>query len=91
MNPYFSQRRFDRTATILFTDTLIRLFSGNIPIIHRLCGGALACDYPEVRRQKIFSSGACCSVRAAEHKKIFTRCFSLPQRHDYNHVLSPRF
>ena len=42
VNPYFSQRRFDRTATILFTDTLIRLFSNNIPLIHRICGGALA-------------------------------------------------
>ena len=42
LNTYFSQRRFDRTATILFTDTLIRLFSNDIPLIHRLCGGGLA-------------------------------------------------
>ena len=42
LNSYFSQRRFDRTATILFTDTLIRLFSNDIPFIHRLSGGGLA-------------------------------------------------
>ncbi|MCE9640502.1 MAG: FAD-dependent monooxygenase [Betaproteobacteria bacterium] len=42
LNAYFSERRFDRTATILFTDTLIRLFSNNIPIIDRLCGAGLA-------------------------------------------------
>ena len=42
LNTYFSQRRFDRTATILFTDTLIRLFSNDIPFFHRLCGGGLA-------------------------------------------------
>jgi 2-octaprenyl-6-methoxyphenol hydroxylase len=42
LNTYYSQRRFDRTATILFTDTLIRLFSNDIPTIGRLCGVALA-------------------------------------------------
>ena len=42
LNTYFSQRRFDRTATILFTDTLIRLFSNDIPLAGRLCGGGLA-------------------------------------------------
>jgi 2-octaprenyl-6-methoxyphenol hydroxylase len=33
LNAYFSQRRFDRTATILFTDTLIRLFCNDIPLL----------------------------------------------------------
>jgi 2-octaprenyl-6-methoxyphenol hydroxylase len=42
LNAYFSERRFDRTATILFTDTLIRLFSNDIPIIDRMCGAGLA-------------------------------------------------
>lgn len=42
LNTYLSQRRFDRTATILFTDSLIRLFSNDIPPIGRLCGAALA-------------------------------------------------
>lgn len=42
LNTYYSQRRLDRTATILFTDTLIRLFSNDIPIIGRLRGAALA-------------------------------------------------
>ena len=41
LNAYFSERRFDRTATILFTDTLIRLFSNDIPLIDRLCGVGL--------------------------------------------------
>lgn len=41
LNAYFSERRLDRTATILFTDTLIRLFSNDIPIIDRLCGAGL--------------------------------------------------
>ncbi len=41
LNAYFSQRRFDRTATILFTDTLIRLFSNDIPLLDRLCGAGL--------------------------------------------------
>jgi len=39
---YFSQRRFDRTATILFTDSLIRLFSNDIPLLDRLRGAGLA-------------------------------------------------
>jgi 2-octaprenyl-6-methoxyphenol hydroxylase len=42
LNTYFSERRFDRTATILFTDTLIRLFSNDIPILDRLSGAGLA-------------------------------------------------
>ena len=42
MNTYLSQRRLDRTATILFTDTLIRLFSNDIPIIGQLRGVGLA-------------------------------------------------
>ena len=32
-NRYFSQRRFDRIATILFTDSLIRLFCKDIPFL----------------------------------------------------------
>jgi len=39
---YFSQRRFDRTATILFTDSLIRLFSNDIPLLDRMRGAGLA-------------------------------------------------
>jgi len=42
LNAYFSQRRFDRNATILFTDTLIRLFSNDIPLLDGLRGVALA-------------------------------------------------
>jgi 2-octaprenyl-6-methoxyphenol hydroxylase len=42
LNAYFSNRRFDRTATILFTDTLIRLFSNDIPLFERLRGVGLA-------------------------------------------------
>ncbi len=42
LNTYYSERRFDRTATILFTDTLIRLFSNDIPILDRLCGAGIA-------------------------------------------------
>ncbi len=42
LNAYFSERRFDRTATILFTDTLIRLFSNTIPLVDRLRGAGLA-------------------------------------------------
>ena len=33
LNAYFSQRRFDRIATILFTDSLIRLFCKDIPLL----------------------------------------------------------
>ena len=42
LNAYFSQRRFDRTATILFTDSLIRLFSKDIPLFNPVRGGGLA-------------------------------------------------
>jgi 2-octaprenyl-6-methoxyphenol hydroxylase len=41
VNAYFAERRFDRTATILFTDTLIRLFSNDIPLLDRLCSAGL--------------------------------------------------
>ena len=34
LNAYFSQRRFDRIATILFTDSLIRLFCKDIPLLN---------------------------------------------------------
>jgi 2-octaprenyl-6-methoxyphenol hydroxylase len=42
LNSYFSERRFDRTATILFTDTLIRLFSNDIPLFEQMRGVGLA-------------------------------------------------
>lgn len=42
LNTYYSERRFDRTATILFTDSLIRLFSNDIPILDRLSGAGIA-------------------------------------------------
>lgn len=42
LNSYFSERRFDRTATILFTDTLIRLFSNDIPVLARLSAAGIA-------------------------------------------------
>jgi 2-octaprenyl-6-methoxyphenol hydroxylase len=42
LNSYFSERRFDRTATILFTDTLIRLFSNDIPLLDRVSGTGIA-------------------------------------------------
>ena len=42
LNAYFSERHFDRTATILFTNTLIQLFSNDIPGMHRLCSLGLA-------------------------------------------------
>lgn len=42
LNRYFGERRFDRTATILFTDTLIRLFSNDIPVLARLAGAGIA-------------------------------------------------
>ena len=38
LKAYFSQRRLDRIATILFTDTLIRLFCNDIPLL-RGAGG----------------------------------------------------
>ena len=39
---FFAQRRFDRTATILFTDSLIRLFSKDIPFLTPARGLGLA-------------------------------------------------
>ena len=42
MNAYCAQRRFDRTATILFTDSLIRLFSKDIPLLDPVRGIGLA-------------------------------------------------
>jgi 2-octaprenyl-6-methoxyphenol hydroxylase len=34
LDAFLSQRRADRTATILFTDSLIRLFSNDIPLFN---------------------------------------------------------
>ena len=42
LNAYFSQRRFDRIATILFTDSLIRLFCKDIPMLKGARGLGLA-------------------------------------------------
>ena len=42
LNAYFSQRRSDRIATILFTDSLIRLFCKDIPLFNGLRGLGLA-------------------------------------------------
>ena len=42
VNAYFLQRRCDRTATILFTDSLIRLFSKDIPLLKPVRGIGLA-------------------------------------------------
>ncbi len=42
LDQYFSQRRFDRIATILFTDTLIRLFCNDIPLLNGARGLGLA-------------------------------------------------
>lgn len=42
LNEYFSQRRLDRIATILFTDTLIRLFCKDIPLLNGVRGLGLA-------------------------------------------------
>ncbi len=42
LNEYFSQRRYDRIATILFTDTLIRLFCKDIPLLNGARGLGLA-------------------------------------------------
>ncbi len=41
LNSYFSQRRFDRIATILFTDSLIHLFRKNIPLLGGVRSAAL--------------------------------------------------
>jgi 2-octaprenyl-6-methoxyphenol hydroxylase len=42
LNHYATERRIDRSATILFTDTLIQLFSNDIPLLDRLRGTGLA-------------------------------------------------
>ena len=42
LNAFYAQRRFDRTATILFTDSLIRLFSKDIPLLAPARGLGLA-------------------------------------------------
>jgi 2-octaprenyl-6-methoxyphenol hydroxylase len=42
LNTFFTQRRFDRTATILFTDSLIQLFSKDIPLLAPARGLGLA-------------------------------------------------
>ena len=42
LNAFYAQRRFDRTATILFTDSLIRLFSKDIPLLTPARGLGLA-------------------------------------------------
>ena len=42
LHAYFSQRRYDRIATILFTDTLIRLFCKDIPLANGARGLGLA-------------------------------------------------
>ena len=42
LNEYFSQRRLDRNATILFTDSLIRLFCKDIPLLNSARGLGLA-------------------------------------------------
>ena len=55
---YLSERRFDRTATILFTDTLIRLFSNDIPILDRLCSAGLAALSGIPTRKKLSGRGA---------------------------------
>ncbi len=42
LKAYFSQRRYDRIATILFTDSLIRLFCKDIPALNAMRGVGLA-------------------------------------------------
>jgi 2-octaprenyl-6-methoxyphenol hydroxylase len=42
LDTFFAQRRFDRTATILFTDSLIRLFSKDIPLLTPMRGLGIA-------------------------------------------------
>ena len=42
LNAYCTQRHCDRTATILFTDSLIRLFSKDIPLFNPVRGIGLA-------------------------------------------------
>ena len=41
LDTYWAERRFDRSATVLFTDTVIRLFSNNTPLLDRLGGAGL--------------------------------------------------
>lgn len=41
LNAYCTQRHWDRTATILFTDSLIRLFSNDIPFLRPVRGVGL--------------------------------------------------
>lgn len=52
LNAFFEQRRFDRTATILFTDSLIRLFSKDIPLLMPARGLGLAAlaAFPAARK-----------------------------------------
>jgi 2-octaprenyl-6-methoxyphenol hydroxylase len=52
LNKFFAQRRFDRTATILFTDSLIRLFSKDIPLLQpaRGLGFAALAALPGARK-----------------------------------------
>jgi 2-octaprenyl-6-methoxyphenol hydroxylase len=38
LDAFFAKRRVDRTATVFFTDTLIRLFSNDIPQLAALRG-----------------------------------------------------
>jgi 2-octaprenyl-6-methoxyphenol hydroxylase len=42
LDTFFAQRRFDRTATILFTDSLIHLFSKDIPLLTPVRGLGIA-------------------------------------------------
>jgi 2-octaprenyl-6-methoxyphenol hydroxylase len=50
LNTFFAQRRFDRTATILFTDSLIRLFSKDILSPLRGVGFAALAALPAARK-----------------------------------------
>ena len=62
LNHYCSQRRFDRTATILFTDSLIRLFSKDNRLMSLLrgCGLAALSGIPPIKnfltRRTMFSA-----------------------------------
>jgi 2-octaprenyl-6-methoxyphenol hydroxylase len=62
LNRYFSQRRFDRIATILFTDSLIRLFCKDIPLLNaaRGCGltafGAISSAKNFLARRMMFGT-----------------------------------
>ncbi|HEV7822377.1 MAG TPA: FAD-dependent monooxygenase [Burkholderiales bacterium] len=64
ISAYVAGRRFDRTATIAFTDTLIRLFSNDIPLLDRagaagltIFGGIPACKNFLVRRMMFGARG----------------------------------